>query len=89
MEDLAQKFKSFTRTGRCDSRRRHQQPSKREAGEELDFTRLQQREKTLGHCWSGRQRWPHIRTVPVTEWVKKTIEQWAAAAGISAERPFW
>jgi len=23
---------------------------KGEAGEELDFTRLQQREKTLGHC---------------------------------------
>ena len=48
MEDLAQKFKSFP----CDATAsegisRHQCE---QAGEELDFTRLQQREKTLGHC---------------------------------------
>ena len=30
----------------------------------------------------------HIRTVPVSEWVKATIDLWLAAAGISAGRLF-
>jgi hypothetical protein len=30
----------------------------------------------------------HIRTIPVPEWVKATIDLWVAAAGISAGRLF-
>jgi len=52
---------------------------------DLDFTHLQQRE----------EHWPivdlvgkggHIRTVPVPEWVKATIDCWTAAARIAGRK---
>ena len=54
---------------------------------DLDFTHLQQREEH----WAIVDlvgKGGHIRTVPVPEWVKTTIDLWVAAAGISARRLF-
>ena len=50
---------------------------------DLDFSHLQQREEH----WAIVDlvgKGGHIRTVPVPEWVKRTIDVWVAAAGISA-----
>jgi site-specific recombinase XerD len=52
---------------------------------DLDFTHLQQREEH----WALVDligKGGHIRTVPVPEWVKTTIDLWVTAAGISAGR---
>lgn len=54
---------------------------------DLDFTHLQKRE---GH-WAIIDligKGGHIRTVPVPDWVKAAIDEWAAAAAISAGRVF-
>jgi len=54
---------------------------------DLDFTHLQQREEhwvIVDLIGKGG----HIRTVPVPEWVKRTIDLWVAAAGISVGRLF-
>jgi hypothetical protein len=54
---------------------------------DLDFAHLQQREEH----WAIVDlvgKGGHIRTVPVPEWVKGTIDLWVAAAGISAGRLF-
>jgi len=54
---------------------------------DLDFAHLQQREEH----WAIVDlvgKGGHIRTVPVPEWVKATIDLWVAAAGISAGRLF-
>jgi integrase len=54
---------------------------------DLDFNHLQQREEH----WAIVDlvgKGGHIRTVPVPEWVKATIDLWVAAAGISAGRLF-
>jgi site-specific recombinase XerD len=54
---------------------------------DLDFTHLQQREEH----WAIVDligKGGHIRTVPVPEWVKATIDLWVTAAGISAGRLF-
>jgi site-specific recombinase XerD len=54
---------------------------------DLDFRHLQQREEhwaIIDLVGKGG----HIRTVPVPEWVKRTIDLWVASAGISAGRLF-
>jgi hypothetical protein len=54
---------------------------------DLDFTHMQQREEH----WAIVDlvgKGGHIRTVPVPEWVKATIDLWVAAAGISTGRLF-
>ena len=54
---------------------------------DLDFTHLQQREEhwaIVDLVGKGGR----IRTVPVPEWVKTTIDLWIAAAGIEAGRLF-
>ena len=54
---------------------------------DLDFTHLQQREEhwvIVDLIGKGG----HIRTVPVPEWVKRTIDLGVAAAGISVGRLF-
>ena len=54
---------------------------------DLDFTHLQQREEH----WAMVDlvgKGGHIRTVPVPDWVKATIDVWIAAARISAGRLF-
>ena len=54
---------------------------------DLDFTHLQQREDH----WAIVDlvgKGGHIRTVPVPEWVKATIDCWTAEAGITAGRLF-
>jgi hypothetical protein len=54
---------------------------------DLEFTHLQQREEhwaivdLIGKCG-------HIRTVPMPDWVKMTIDLWVAAAGISDGKVF-
>jgi integrase len=50
---------------------------------DLDFTHLQQREEHRA-IFDLVGKGGHIRTVPVPEWVKATIDLWVAAAGISA-----
>lgn len=54
---------------------------------DLEFTHLQQREEH----WAIVDligKGGHIRTVPMPEWVKATIDVWVAAAGISEGRLF-
>ena len=54
---------------------------------DLEFTHLQQREEH----WAIVDligKGGHIRTVPVPEWVKATIDMWATAAGVSTGRLF-
>jgi site-specific recombinase XerD len=54
---------------------------------DLEFTHLQQREEH----WAIVDligKGGHIRTVPVPEWVKATIDQWVTAAGVSTGRLF-
>jgi site-specific recombinase XerD len=54
---------------------------------DLDFRHLQQREEH----WAIVDlvgKGGHIRTVPVPNWVKTTIDEWLAAAAISAGRLF-
>ena len=54
---------------------------------DLDFTHLQQREEH----WAIVDlvgKGGHIRTVPVPEWVKATIDLWVGTAGVSAGRLF-
>jgi len=54
---------------------------------DLDFTHLQQREEH----WAIVDligKGGHIRTVPVPEWVKTTIDLWTSAAGVSTGRLF-
>src|ERR1044072_4621038 len=54
---------------------------------DLDFTHLQQREEH----WAIVDlvgKGGHIRTVPVPEWVKATIDLWTAGASITAGRLF-
>ena len=54
---------------------------------DLDFRHLQQREEhwaIVDLVGKGGQ----IRTVPVPDWVKTTIDEWLAAAAISAGRLF-
>jgi site-specific recombinase XerD len=54
---------------------------------DLEFSHLQQREEH----WAIVDlvgKGGHIRTVPVPDWVKATINVWVAAAGISAGRLF-
>ncbi|MGH9604676.1 MAG: tyrosine-type recombinase/integrase [Terracidiphilus sp.] len=54
---------------------------------DLEFTHLQQREEH----WAIVDlvgKGGHIRTVPVPDWVKSTIDLWVSAAGISAGRLF-
>jgi site-specific recombinase XerD len=54
---------------------------------DLDFRHLQQREEH----WAIVDligKGGHIRTVPVPEWVKATIDLWISAAGISVGRVF-
>jgi site-specific recombinase XerD len=54
---------------------------------DLDFRHLQQREEH----WAIVDlvgKGGHIRTVPVPDWVKTTIDEWLAAAAISAGRLF-
>jgi hypothetical protein len=54
---------------------------------DLDFTHLQQREEH----WAIVDlvgKGGHIRTVPVPEWVKATIDLWVVTAGITAGRLF-
>ncbi len=54
---------------------------------ELDFDHLQRREEhwaIVNLVGKGG----HIRTVPVPDWVKQTIDQWVAAAGITSGRVF-
>ena len=54
---------------------------------DLDFRHLQQREEH----WAIVDlvgKGGHIRTVPVPDWVKTTIDEWVAAAALSAGRVF-
>jgi hypothetical protein len=54
---------------------------------DLEFTHLQQREDH----WAIVDligKGGHIRTVPMPDWVKTTIDVWVASAGISAGRLF-
>ena len=54
---------------------------------ELDFDHLQRREEhwaIVNLVGKGG----HIRTVPVPDWVKQTIDQWVAAAGVTSGRVF-
>ncbi len=54
---------------------------------DLDFRHLQQREEH----WAIVDlvgKGGHIRTVPVPDWVKTTIDEWLATAAISAGRLF-
>jgi site-specific recombinase XerC len=54
---------------------------------DLEFTHLQQREEH----WAIVDligKGGHIRTVPVPEWVKATIDLWVSAAGVSTGRLF-
>jgi site-specific recombinase XerC len=54
---------------------------------ELDFTHLQQREDH----WAIVDligKGGHIRTVPMPDWVKATVDTLIAAAGLSAGRLF-
>jgi site-specific recombinase XerD len=54
---------------------------------DLDFRHLQQREEH----WAIVDlvgKGGHIRTVPVPDWVKTTIDEWLVAAAISAGRLF-
>jgi hypothetical protein len=54
---------------------------------DLDFAHLQQREEH----WAIVDlvgKGGHIRTVPLPEWVKATIDLWGVAAGLSAGRLF-
>ena len=54
---------------------------------DLDFRHLQQREEH----WAIVDlvgKGGHIRTVPLPDWVKTTIDEWLVAAAISAGRVF-
>jgi XcyI restriction endonuclease len=54
---------------------------------DLEFSHLQRREEH----WAIVDlvgKGGHIRTVPVPDWVKASIDLWVAAADISAGRPF-
>jgi len=54
---------------------------------ELDFRHLQQREEHWAIV-DLVDKGGHIRTVPLPDWVKGTLDLWLAAAGLSEGRVF-
>ena len=54
---------------------------------DLDYRHLQQREEHWAIVDLVGKGW-HIRTVPVPEWVKATVDIWTTAAGLSGGRVF-